>query len=167
MGSVFLNPDGATRRGGTAVINATTHTGAERALRDQTIAIRRIGPRTFGALIGAELLLITGVLIWALFAPLPAMTPLAAATDLTPVVQAIRDRIGGTVVDPLITIAPGTSARASNVRGFSLDGTIYYYYIEGAQNFDPLSRGLLSHAEVEVLLRDDSGPRTFVIYRVF
>lgn len=147
------------------MINATTHTGAERALRDRTSVIRGIGPRTLGALIGIEALLLTGVFLWVLFAVVPPATPLAAPTDLTSVVQAVRDRLGGAVADPLINLAPGTSARASNVRGFSFDGTVYYYYVEGAQNFDPLSRGLLTPDEVEVLLRDDSGPRTFVIYR--
>jgi len=148
------------------VITATTHTGTERALRDRTRVIRQIGPRTLGVLIGIEVLLLAGVFLWALFVLLPPATPLAAPSDLTPVVQAVRDRLGGTVADPLINLAPGTSARASNLRGFSFDGAVYYYYVEGAQNFDPLSRGLLTHEQVEVLLRDDSGPRTFVIYRV-
>ncbi len=148
------------------MINATTHTGAERALRDQLIPVRRIGPRAFTALVGLELLLLLGVLAWALATLVPDTTPLAAPRDLAPVHSAIRDRVGGTVGDPLIEVGPGLSARASNLRGLSLNGQTYYYYLEGAANFDPYSRGLVSANEIEVLLRDTSGPSTLVIYRL-
>lgn len=148
------------------MINATTHTGAERALRDGAVPIRRIGPRAFAALIGLELLLVGSVLVWALAWALPAATPLAAPHDLTPVQDAIRARIGGDIADPLIEIRPGLSARASNLRGFSLGDATYYYYVEGAANFDPFSRGSVSPSEIEVLLRDSSGPATVVIYRL-
>ncbi len=148
------------------MINATTHAGAERALRDQPVSVRRIGPRAFAALVGLELLLLVGVLAWALAALLPSATPLAAPRDLTPVQAAIRDRVGGAVADPLIALGPGLSARASNLRGLSLDGATYYYYVEGSANFDPYSRGVVSTGQIEVLLRDSSGPSTVVIYRL-
>lgn len=148
------------------MINATTHTGAERALRNGAVPVRRIGPRVFAALIGLELLLVSGVLVWALAWALPTATPLASAHDITPVQEAIRARIGGDIADPLIEIRPGLSARASNLRGFSLGDATYYYYVEGAANFDPYSRGSVSHSKIEVLLRDNSGPSTVVIYRL-
>jgi hypothetical protein len=148
------------------VINATTHTGAERALHETTLPVRRLGSRSFAILLGFELLLLVGVLAWALFALLPSATPLAATEDLAPVQQAIKARIVGAVEDPLVPVAPQLNARASNLRGLSLNGATYYYYIEGATNFDPLSRGAVDKAAVEVLLRDSSGPHSFVVYRI-
>ncbi|NTU79551.1 MAG: hypothetical protein HGA45_09135 [Chloroflexales bacterium] len=148
------------------MINATTHTGAEHALRNEAGTVRRIGPQAFATLLGLELLLVAGVLIWALSWATPAATPLAASHDLTPIQEAIRARIGGDVDDPLIEVAPGLSARSSNLRGFSLGSTTYYYYVEGAANFDPYSRGSVDASEIEVLLRDSSDLATVVIYRL-
>ena len=148
------------------MFHVTTRTGAERAVHDRAIPVRRIGPRLFTALVAVELLLMAGVLIWALVYLLPPATPLAASSNLAPVEEAIRARITGAVDDPLIQTADGRNARASNLRGFSLGGETYHYYVEGAENFDPLSRGAVSRAEVEILLRDDSGPRPFVVYRI-
>lgn len=148
------------------MINATTHTRADGALRDEQVPISRIGSHSFAVIIGLELLLIIGVLIWALVALLPSATPLAAPHDLTPVQEAIRARINGAVEDPLIELRPGLSARASNLRGFQLNGTIYYYYVEGSSNYDPYSRGAVSPDKIEVLLHDSSGPATVVIYRL-
>jgi hypothetical protein len=148
------------------VFNATTHAGAERALINNLLTVRRLGPRAFAALIGVEVVLLLGVLAWALTVLLPAATPLAATHNLTPVREAIHARVGGAVDDPLIELRPGLSARASNLRGFQLGAETYYYYIEGATNFDPLSRGAVGAGKVEILLRDSSGPRTLVIYRL-
>lgn len=145
---------------------ATTHTSAKGAILGQRAALRRLGPRAFAALVAAELLLLLGVLVWALLVLLPPATPLASSDDLTPVREAIRARIGGAHPDPLVPVAAGHTARASNLRGFSLGGTTYYYYIEGDRNYDPLSRGAVAPSDVEVLLRDESGPRTIVIYRI-
>lgn len=146
------------------MINATTHTGAERALREEA-PVRRISPRLVAALLGIELLLLVGVLLWALSWIAPA-TPLAATHDLAPVSEAISARLSGQVADPLIELAPGHAARSSNLRGFTLNDTTYYYYVEGAANYDPLSRGAVSDEQVEVLLRDTTGPATVVIYRL-
>lgn len=148
------------------MFNATTNIAAKRAMPAPVIAVRRLGPHAFGLILGLELLLLVGVLAWALAAIVPDATPLASSRDLTPVQEAIRARVGGAVADPLIEVRPGLSARASNLRGFRLDGATYYYYIEGATNFDPYSRGAVSGQAIEVLLRDSSGPSTVVIYRL-
>jgi len=148
------------------VIKATTHPIAESVLRERTVPVHRIGPRSFAVLVGLELALLVGVLVWALFTLLPSATPLAATNDISIIQQAVRDRIGGTVHDPLITLSPERSVRASNLRGFEHGGAIYYYYIEGGANFDPLSRGAVTRDEIEILLRDSDGPQTFVIYRI-
>jgi hypothetical protein len=148
------------------VIKATTHTVPEVALREQALPIRRVGPRSFVILVGLELALLVGVLVWALFTLMPSATPLAATSDLTPVQQAVRDRIGGAIHDPLIALSPDLSAPASNLRGFEIGGATYYYYVEGSSNFDPLSRGAVTRDEIEILLRDSEGPQPFVIYRI-
>jgi hypothetical protein len=148
------------------VIKATTHPVSEGVLRERALPVRRVGPRSFVLLVGLELALLVGVLAWALFALLPSATPLAATTDITPVQQAVRARIGGAIQDPLITLSPERSARASNLRGFEHGGATYYYYVEGSENFDPLSRGAVTRDEIEILLRDSDGPQTFVIYRI-
>ena len=72
----------------------------------------------------------------------------------------------GRVNDPLTDIAPGISVRASSVRGFALNGRVYYYYFEGQRGFDPLSRGAVAQRDVEVLLRDADGPKPLVIYEI-
>ncbi|MCS6879958.1 MAG: hypothetical protein RMK84_04940 [Oscillochloridaceae bacterium] len=149
------------------MIHATTHASAEGALYERTVPVRRIGPRTLNVLIGIELLLLLSALAWALLHLLPPATPLATATDLRLVVDAIRDRLSGAVADPLVPVGDGYSARASNLRGLQLDGQVYYYYVEGAKNFDPLSRGVIGKDQVEILLRDASGDHAFVIYRVY
>lgn len=148
------------------MINATTHQGAESVLRTQAPPIRRIGPRALLILMGGELLLLFGVLIWAVGWLFPAPTPFAPKQDLTPVVQTVRGSLSGEISDPLIDVTPGVSVRSSNLRGLSLDGTVYYYYVEGRTNFDPLSRGAVASDAVEVMLRDTSGPSSIVIYRL-
>ncbi len=148
------------------MVNVTTHTGAECALPREVGSVHRIGPRAFAVLLGLDLLLVVGVLIGSLAWPFPPATPLAAPHALAPIQEAIRARLGGEVDDPLIEVAPGLSAHASNLRGFSLNDTIYYYYIEGAANYDPYSRGAVNAQAIEVLLRDHSGPTTIVIYRL-
>jgi hypothetical protein len=117
-------------------------------------------------LMGAELVLLFGILTWALFWLLPSGTPFAAQSDLTPVVETVRGSLSGTINDPLIDVQPGVSVRASNLRGLSLGGATYYYYVEGHTNFDPLSRGVIKSDSVEIMLRDNSGPNSIVIYRL-
>ncbi len=148
------------------MINVTTHTGAECAIRDEVSSVHRIGPRAFAVMLVFDLLLVIGVLMGLLAWSLPTTTPLAAAHDLAPIQEAIRARIADAVDDPLIEVAPGLSVHSSNLRGFSLENMTYYYYVEGEANFDPYSRGTVSAGKIEVLLRDTSGPATIVIYRL-
>ncbi len=148
------------------MINATTQPGAEGVLRTGARPVHRISSRALVLLMGAELLLIFGVLIWAVAWLLPAGTPFATRQDMTPVVEAVRGGISGSINDPLIDVQPGVSARASNLRGLSLDGAVYYYYVEGDTNFDPLSRGVVGDDGVEIIMRDSSGPSPIVIYRL-
>ncbi len=81
-------------------------------------------------------------------------------------VETVRGSLSGSINDPLVDVVPGVSARASNLRGLSLRGSVYYYYVEGHANFDPLSRGVVARDSVEVMLRDTSGPSSIVIYRL-
>ena len=39
-------------------------------------------------------------------------------------------------------------------------------YVEGERNFDPLSRGMVDHADIDIVLRDMSGSRPLIIYRL-
>ncbi len=59
-----------------------------------------------------------------------------------------------------------SSCAPANPGGLRLNGIVYYYYIEGERNFDPLSRGMVDHADIDIVLRDMSGPRPLVIYRL-
>ena len=150
------------------MINTSTH-NSELAL-GETLATRpvsRIGSRTFWALIGLELVVLFAALIWAIGWMLPsATTPFASASDLSPVQEAIWARMSGEVLDPIIEVQPGITARESNIRGFRLSERTYYYYIVGAKNFDPLSLGRVKSEQVEVLFRDESGPQPVVIYTI-
>ncbi|MBX0330350.1 hypothetical protein K2Z83_22055 [Oscillochloris sp. ZM17-4] len=117
-------------------------------------------------MMGVELVMIFGVLVWALFWLLPTSTPFASHQDLTPVVEMVRGSLSGAINDPMVDVVPGVSARSSNLRGLSMGGSVFYYYVEGHANFDPLSRGVVGHDSVEIMLRDSSGPSAFVIYRM-
>jgi hypothetical protein len=128
--------------------------------------VRRIGPRAFWFLFAAEGLLVASALLLVLHLALPARAPLARGADHFAVRDAIWARLNGAAADPLIEIAPGVNARESSVRGFSLNGQTYYYYVEGRRGFDPLGRGAVAPDMVEIVLRDDGGPKTLVIYRL-
>jgi hypothetical protein len=125
----------------------------------------RATPRLFWTLFALVGLLIAGVLV-VIISFLPARAPLANTGDYTIVREAVWARLNGTVEDALIEVAPGTTARSSNLRGFALKGSTYYYYLEGRPSFDPLNRGLVGRDEIEVVLRDDGGPAPLVIYRL-
>jgi hypothetical protein len=109
---------------------------------------------------------LAAALLFALNLVLPTHVPLARSGDYTLVRDAIWSRLNGATGDPLIEISPGVTARASSVRGFSLNGETYYYYLEGRRGFDPLSRGAVGKDAVEIVLRDDGGPKVLVIYRL-
>ncbi len=93
--------------------------------------------------------------------PASSLSPLEAET----LRAAVLTRLDGTVDDPLVEAVPGVFVRASNTGGLRLNG-IVYYIIEGERNFDPLSRGMVDHADIDIVLRDMSGSRPLVIYRL-
>jgi hypothetical protein len=148
------------------VFHVPTNVRAERTLTRAEVPLWRISWRLFATMLGLMLLLLVTILIWVLSVLVPPQTPLAARQDLAPVYEAILAHRSGAVVDPLIALAPGVDARASNLRGFSLGATTYYYYVEGEPGFDPYSRGAVSADQIELLLRDVSGPTPLVIYRL-
>lgn len=114
---------------------------------------------TLNTLVFSALLMALATL---LLTPYTSLTPLEAET----LRAAVQSRLDETFDDPLIEAAPGVMVRSSNVRGFRLNGVVYYYYIEGERNFDPLSRGAVDHNDVDVVLRDVSGPQPLVVYRL-
>ena len=129
--------------------------------------IKRVGPRSFLLLCALEGLLIAAVFLVVLYALAPQQAvPLARSGDYATVREAIWARLNGTIDDPLVELAAGVSARESNVRGFTLHGQTYYYYIEGQRGFDPLSRGAVGPDQVEIVARDADGPKPIVIYRL-
>lgn len=147
------------------MIHATPRTfvGAAEVVRP----VRRVqfNGKGFWLLFVAEALLVASVLLMLLRA-LPAVAPAAAAPDYGIVRNAIFERANGAVLDPLIEVTPGVVAPASNVRGMELRGVTYYYYFEGQQNFDPLSRGRIASERVHVVLRDGGGEHPLVIYTI-
>lgn len=136
------------------------------AKKGAAVPVRRISFRTFWLLFVVEGLLILGMLILVLNLLLPSRAPLAQDGDYATVREAVWARLNGVVVDPLIEVEPGVTARSSNVRGFTLNGETYYYAIEGKQGFDPFSRGAVDQSQIEVVLRDTGGPFPLVIYRL-
>ena len=137
---------------------ASPHVVAARAPQRGTLG--------FWMLFALEASFIAGVLALVLALVLPSRAPLARSADFTTIRDAVWARVNGTINDPLTDIAPGISVRASSVRGFALNGRIYYYYFEGQRGFDPLSRGAVAQRDVEVLLRDADGPKPLVIYEI-
>ena len=128
--------------------------------------IRRISPRAFLFLCILEGLLVAALFAVAVYALEPEAVPLVRSGDYATVREAIWQRLNGAIDDPLVEVANGVSARESNLRGFSLHGQTYYYYIEGRRGFDPLSRGAVSPDRVEIVARDDAGSKPLVIYRL-
>jgi len=120
----------------------------------------------FWLLFALEALFIAGVLALVLALVLPSRIPLARSADVATIRDAVWARVNGTINDPLTDIAPGVSVRASSVRGFTLNGHVYYYYFEGQRGFDPLSRGAVTQREIGILLRDSDGPKPLVIYQI-
>jgi hypothetical protein len=125
----------------------------------------RIGG-AFWALFVVEALVIAAICAVVIQMMQPSMVPLANSADYTLVRDAVRSRLNGTTPDPRIEIAPGVTARSSNLRGFTLNGYTYYYQFAGEQGFDPLSRGVVSSNDVETVLTDTSAPAKLTIYRV-
>lgn len=105
-------------------------------------------------------LLVALAVLWR--TPYTSLTPLEAET----IRAAVQSRLDETVDDPLVEVAPGIVVRSSNIRGFRLNGEVYYYYLEGERNFDPLSRGIVGHGDIDVVLRDPVGSSPLVVYRL-
>ena len=124
------------------------------------------GSSGFWLLFALEALFITGVLALVLVLVLPPRAPLARTTDFSVIRNAIWASEQGTSNDPMMEVAPGVNVRASSVRGFALNGHIYYYYFEGRPGFDPLSSGAVSRSDVDVLMRDSDGRTPLVIYEI-
>src|SRR5690242_17627557 len=93
--------------------------------------VRRIGARGFVMVFALEAALIAAVFGMVLYALTPQRVPLARSGDYVAVREAILARLNSTADDPLVELAPGVSARESSVRGFTLNGQTYYYYLEG------------------------------------
>src|SRR5690349_21267718 len=127
-------------------------------------AVYRISYSAYGALFALVCLLVVGVAL-VLIQSLPERTPLARAGDVERVREAVLLQTSS-ATDPLIEVRPGELGRSSSVRGFELQGQVYYYYFEGRKGYDPLSRGAVGADQVELLLRDASGAQPLVIYRV-
>lgn len=126
----------------------------------------RLGSQTFWLLFAAEAAVIAVLLAIVLVALLPPRTPLAQAPDTAVVREAVLARLNGKIHDPLVEIRSGVTVRASNLRGFTLNGAVYYYTVQGQQEGDPLSRRLVTPDEVQVVLRDGSGPAPLVVYQI-
>jgi hypothetical protein len=121
--------------------------------------------RFYRVLFAVNLLVFSALLIALaalLLTPYTSLTPLEAET----IRAAVQSRLDETLDDPSVEAAPGIFVRSSNIRGFRLNGVVYYYYIEGERNFDPLSRGAVDHDDIDVVLRDLSGPQPLVVYRL-
>lgn len=125
-----------------------------------------IGGNAYWALFAVEALFIAVLCAVVIPMLMPNAVPLANTSDYTIVRDAVRARLNGTTRDPLVEVAPGVTARSSNLRGFTLHGYTYYYHLDGEQGFDPLSRGVVSPSNVETVLTDTSGPSKLTIYRV-
>ncbi|HEU4327651.1 MAG TPA: hypothetical protein VFS21_31215 [Roseiflexaceae bacterium] len=126
----------------------------------------RVGSQAFWLLFAIEAAVVAVLLAVALVALLPPRVPLAQATDTAVVREAVLARLNGDIRDPLVEIGPGTTVRASNLRGLTLNGAVYYYTVQGQQEGDPLSRGLVTSDQVQVVLRDGSGPAPLVVYQI-
>ena len=128
--------------------------------------VKRIGPGTFLMICGIQGVVIAAIFFWLLFALVPQRVPLAQSGDYVAVREAILARINRAVDDPLVELAPGVSARESNVRGFRVNGQTYYYSLEGQRSFDPLSRGAVDARAIEIVVRDQTEFGQLAIYRV-
>ena len=139
---------------------------SDRASSKPAIRVRQIGQSTFWVLFAIVGLFMAGMVLLALYVLLPPRAPLAQSSDYKIVRAALEVRLSGASADPLVEVAPGVSAPASNVGGFTLNGYTYYYYREGQVNYDPLSRGSVARTQVELVSREAFGGNIVVFYRV-
>lgn len=127
----------------------------------------RVGVQAFWSLLALQALLIALAAIWLYNSP-PATNPSLVHTggELSVVHDAIQARLQGIIHDPIIIVGGQEEVRESNLRGFRLNGTIYYYYLDraDARNYDPLSRGAVDLDQVDILLHERGGSYPLVIY---
>jgi hypothetical protein len=143
------------------VINA--HLSTAVAAPSAETRVLRPAAHLFWAMFAGVALLIA-LVVGLVIARTPTPAPLAAAGEAIRVRDAVlSEAIAG---DPLIQLEPGVTVRSSNLRGLRLNGQVYYYYFEGLQNYDPLSRGKVTPDQVQVVLRDVSAGPPLVIYQV-
>jgi hypothetical protein len=150
--------------GGTLLINVRISGFAPNRVVASRVPKR--GNLSFWMLFILEASFVAGVLALVLPLTVPARVPLARSTDVATIRDAVWARVNGAINDPLTDIAPGISVRASSVRGFALNGHVYYYYFDGQRGFDPLSRGAVNQRDISILLRDSDGPKPLVIYEI-
>lgn len=130
------------------------------------VPVRKISSRGFWLLFAIEGLLLAGLLALALQFLLPARSPLTSASDYAQVRSAIQAAAQGSSTEPLVEVAPGVNVPQGAVGGFELHGYTYYYYREGQQNVDPLSRGAIARDQVEMVSREQIGNDMVVTYRM-
>ena len=66
--------------------------------------------------------------------------------------------------DRLIQVQEGVWVKASNYYGVAIGGVRYYYAIGPHASFDPLSRGVVSRAQIQVVYEDRSPEFDLLIY---
>ncbi|NOK59049.1 MAG: hypothetical protein GFH27_549349n44 [Chloroflexi bacterium AL-W] len=131
--------------------------------QSQSIQRKHISIRFFGILFGIELCIVLGVLFMVLQSGfLTTPTP----TENTQIQEAAWSRVYGDTTDPLLTVAPGMEVRASHIHGFDVNGTTYFYYLEGTPRFDPLSRPDIHADDVVVMLYEQRDTDTLVVYKL-
>jgi hypothetical protein len=138
-----------------------------RQLRDVALPpiVIRPGQHTFWALLAVQLVVVLAALVWSIDTLVPpGRVALADGDNRQHVVAAVYSRLNQQTPDRLLSVAPGVLARESSLRGFELNGSTYYYQLAGEQGFDPLSRGSVSHEQVEVVYRAANAGRTLLIY---
>jgi hypothetical protein len=129
-----------------------------------------VGVEGVAILLGIATLVLLTVVFFSLSALLPAsgVSPQsqAAVVDRTPrAIAAIQQRLTDEVDDPMIEVANGIFVRESNLHGVVVDGVKYFYAIQGHQSFDPLSRGDVSSARIEII-HQTQGAFPLIIYTI-
>ncbi|MEM8530796.1 MAG: hypothetical protein AAGF95_08130 [Chloroflexota bacterium] len=131
----------------------------------QTTQRNRISIRFFWTLFGIELCVVLGILFMLLQSDF-----LTTSTSMTRETMAVQEvawsKVNGVDHDPVLTVAPGMDVQSSHIHGFDVNGTTYFYYVEGSPRFDPLSRPDISADDVEVVLYEQRGADTVVVYKL-
>lgn len=129
----------------------------------QTTQRKRISIRFFWILFGIELCVVLGVLFMLLQSGF-LTTPASMTRETMAIQEAAWSRIQGDTADPVLTVAPGMDVQSSHIHGFDVNGTTYFYYVEGSPRFDPLSRPDITADDVQVVLYEQRGTDTLVVY---